>query len=116
MSMEAIEPLEETHVVAAELGAGIVALEGVQGSSKTILALRKWKLGELGTCSRIQDTHALLPVPLLVLVGHDPLMHDAGIVELGGPFRVLGNLLAIDGGRKGEDCCSVLHGGYQVSG
>lgn len=74
--------MRNTHVVAAELGAGVAALEGVQRSSLSVLALSKGELRELSCSDSVQDTHARLQVPLLVLVGHDPLMHDTRIIEL----------------------------------
>lgn len=96
-----------TYVVAAELGAGIAALERVQRSSLSVLALCKRKFRELSSLEGVQDTHSLLLVPLLVLVGHDTLMHDTGVIELysqrgsdrrcrwtysSSPFGVLGDL------------------------
>jgi hypothetical protein len=107
-----VVPLDNmTYVVATELGAGVAAVERVQWGSQAILALSEWKLRELGAIERVQDTHLRLQVPLGVLVGHDLLMHDTRIIELGGPFRVLGNLFGESHRRKGSDCYSVLHDG-----
>jgi hypothetical protein len=100
-----------TYVVATELSAGVAAVERVQRGSQAVLALSEWKLRELRTIERVQDTHPRLHVPLGVLVGHDPLMHDTRIIELGGPFRVLGDLFGKSHRRKGSECCSVLHDG-----
>jgi len=94
-----------TYVVAPEDG-GIVTPEGLVDA---ILALSKGKLRVLRPCQSIHDTHLRLHGPLLFLCVHDPLVHNTRIIELGGPFRVLGNLLAIRHRRKGCESCRVLH-------
>lgn len=95
----------QVHVVAAEEEVALVA----EGHRLAVAALGEVQLRVLGLGEAL-EAHLGVLVPLLELLGHDALVHDTTVVELGGADLILGDFLAGGDGREGSKGKGVLHG------
>lgn len=73
-----------------------------EGYRLAVPALREVQL-DIRVVGQSRDALRVQRVPLLELLRHDALMHEAIVVELGGAGRVLGDFLTDGESREGSD-------------
>lgn len=98
------EEVMQIDIVATEEEVRLVP-EGNRLAIPTLSEVQLWVLFFLN----IGGAKRGVLVPLPELLRHDALVHDAGIVQLGGADLILGDLLAGDQGREGGEGELVLH-------